>query len=46
MLIVDASCLYSMLVGAANAERIRRRLAAEDYATPHVIDVEVLSGAA
>jgi predicted nucleic acid-binding protein len=43
MLIVDASSLYSMLAGAPQAERIRRRLAADpDKAAPHVIDVEVL----
>jgi predicted nucleic acid-binding protein len=43
MLIVDASCLYSMLVGKPSAERIRARLTADsDYAAPHVVDVEVL----
>lgn len=44
MLVVDASCLYDMLVGRPNAERIRSRLAADPENTaPHVIDVEVLS---
>lgn len=43
MLIVDASCLYNMLVGKPNAARIRARLASEpEYVAPHVIDVEVL----
>ncbi|MPZ16148.1 MAG: PIN domain-containing protein [Chloroflexi bacterium] len=44
MLIVDASCLYDVLVGKPEAERIRTRLAADaDQAAPHIIDVEVLS---
>lgn len=44
MLVVDASCLYDVLVGKPGAERIRWRLAADpDQAAPHVIDVEVLS---
>lgn len=44
MLVVDASCLSSTLVGEPNAEPIRARLAADpEYAAPHVIDVEVLS---
>lgn len=44
MLIVDASCLYDVLVGKPEAERIRTRLAADaDQAAPHVIDVEVFS---
>ncbi len=43
MLVVDASCLYAVVAGAAGAEPIRRRLAADtDHAAPHVIDVEVL----
>lgn len=43
MLIVDASCLYDVLVGRPGAERIRDRLAVEqEYAAPHIIDVEVL----
>ena len=43
MLVVDASCLYEVVAGAANAEPIRERLAADpDLAAPHVIDVEVL----
>jgi predicted nucleic acid-binding protein len=44
MLIVDASCLYDILVGKRGAERIRLRLAADpEHAAPHLIDVEVLS---
>lgn len=43
MLIVDASCLYEVVSGAARAEGVRARLALdEDYAAPHVIDAEVL----
>jgi predicted nucleic acid-binding protein len=44
MLVVDASCLYEVVVGAPGAGPIRRRLAADpDQAAPHVIDVEVFS---
>ena len=44
MLIVDASCLYGVLIGQRGAERIRGRLTADtEQAAPHVIDVEVLS---
>ena len=44
MLVVDASCLFEILAGTAEAEPIRRRLAADqDWAAPHVIDVEVFS---
>jgi predicted nucleic acid-binding protein len=44
MLIVDASALYEVVVGARRAELIRQRLdAAPDLAAPYVIDVEVLS---
>jgi len=44
MLVVDASCLYEVLVGTPGAEAIRRRLAEDgDLAAPHVVDVEVLS---
>lgn len=42
MLVVDASCLCEVLLGAPRAEPIRRRLAADDdHAAPHVIEVEV-----
>ncbi|HET8978068.1 MAG TPA: type II toxin-antitoxin system VapC family toxin [Solirubrobacteraceae bacterium] len=44
MLVVDASCLVEVLIGASGAEAIRGRLAADDdHAAPHVIDVEVFS---
>jgi predicted nucleic acid-binding protein len=42
MLVVDASCLYQVLVGGAGAEAIRDRLGADaDQAAPHIVDVEV-----
>jgi predicted nucleic acid-binding protein len=42
MLIIDASCLYEVLVAGAQAEPLRSRLSAEDdLAAPHIIDVEV-----
>lgn len=44
MLVVDASCLYEVLIDGARSEQVRRYLAADpDHAAPHVIDVEVLS---
>jgi predicted nucleic acid-binding protein len=44
MLVVDASCLYEVIVDAEQAEQVRTRLAIDtDHAAPHVIDVEVLS---
>ncbi len=44
MLVVDASCLWEVLLGGPGAEAIRERLADDaDQAAPHVIDVEVLS---
>ena len=43
MLVVDASCLYEVVVDTPAAEPIRARLAAdEDHAAPHVVDAEVL----
>lgn len=43
MLIVDASCLYEVVVDGERAEEVRARLAAdEEHAAPHVIDAEVL----
>jgi predicted nucleic acid-binding protein len=43
MLVIDASCLYDVVVDGAGAEVIRSRLTTEpDHAAPHVIDVEVL----
>jgi predicted nucleic acid-binding protein len=42
MLVVDASCLCEVLIGAPAAEAIRARLASDtDHAAPHVVDVEV-----
>jgi predicted nucleic acid-binding protein len=41
MLVVDASCLYEVLVGTPGAEAIRRRMADDDQAAPHIVDVEV-----
>ena len=44
MLIVDASCLYEVVVDAERAEEVRERLERDpDQAAPHAIDVEVLS---
>ena len=42
VIVVDASCLYEVLVDSARAEPIRARLAADpDQAAPHIVDVEV-----
>jgi predicted nucleic acid-binding protein len=42
LLVVDASCLCEVLIGAPDAEAVRRRLATDsDHAAPHVVDVEV-----
>lgn len=42
MLVVDASCLAEVMIGAPGAEAIRARLAADDdQAAPHIVDVEV-----
>jgi predicted nucleic acid-binding protein len=42
MLVVDASCLCEVLIGAPRAEAVSRRLAADDdHAAPHIVDVEV-----
>lgn len=43
MIVVDASCLYEVVVDSARAETIRDRLAADDdHAAPHIVDIEVL----
>ena len=43
MLIVDASCLYDVLVGKVGAELIRARLLTDrDQAAPQIVDGEVL----
>lgn len=42
VIVVDASCLYEVLVDARDAETIRARLAEDpDHAAPHIVDVEV-----
>ncbi len=42
MLVVDASCLFEVLIGGRSAEAIRDRLARDsDHAAPHSVDVEV-----
>jgi predicted nucleic acid-binding protein len=44
MLIVDASCLYEVVVDAERSEQVRERLAGDpDHAAPHLVDGEVLS---
>jgi predicted nucleic acid-binding protein len=44
MLVVDASCLFEVVVGTRRATVIRERLARDtDQAAPHVVDVEVMS---
>ncbi len=44
MLVVDASCLYEVVVGAKRSEPLRRLLSGDsDHAAPQIIDVEVLS---
>jgi predicted nucleic acid-binding protein len=44
MIVVDASCLYEVVVDASRAESIRQRLSADaDQAAPHVVDIEVFS---
>lgn len=44
MLVVDASCLYEVLVGGPGPNLIRDRLADDvDHAAPHVVDVEVFA---
>jgi predicted nucleic acid-binding protein len=43
MLVVDASCLFEVLVGTTTAPSIRERLLEDpDHAAPHVVDVEVM----
>ena len=44
MLVVDASCLFEVLVGTARAPLVRQSLVEDpDQAAPHIVDVEVLS---
>lgn len=42
MLVVDASCLFEVLVGGSGAGAIGTRLAADgEHVAPHIVDVEV-----
>jgi len=42
MLVVDASCLCEVLIGAPTADPVRDRLAMNvEQAAPHIVDVEV-----
>ena len=44
MLVVDASCLYEVVVDGDRADAVRRRLVADpDHVAPHIVDVEVVS---
>jgi predicted nucleic acid-binding protein len=44
MLVVDAGCLFEIVAGTPQAEPLRERLAADqDWAAPHLVDVEVYS---
>jgi predicted nucleic acid-binding protein len=44
MIVVDASCMYEVVVDSERSEGVRSRLAADpDQAAPHVVDVEVFS---
>ncbi len=43
MLVVDASCLYEVLIDAPHSESVRQRLVDDsDHVAPSLIDVEVL----
>jgi len=44
VIVVDASCLFEVVIDAPRAETIRRRLADDhEQAAPHIVDVEVFS---
>ncbi len=44
VIVVDASCLYEVVIDTDRAEPIRARLGADpDHAAPQVIDIEVFS---
>lgn len=44
MIIVDASCLYEVLVDTPRSESIRTRMGQDsEQAAPHVVDIEVFS---
>lgn len=42
MIVVDASCLYEVVVGSPNSSAIAQRLETDrDQVAPHIVDVEV-----
>jgi predicted nucleic acid-binding protein len=42
VIVVDASCLYEVVVDTPRAEAIRERLAIDpEQAAPHIVDIEV-----
>jgi predicted nucleic acid-binding protein len=44
VIVVDASCLYEVVIDTDRSEAIRTRLAADpDHAAPHLVDIEVFS---
>jgi len=44
VIVVDASCLFEVLIDTPRAESIRQRLRQDpDQAAPHVVDIEVFS---
>lgn len=44
MIVVDASCLFEVVIDSPRAESIRHHLARDpDHAAPHLVDVEVFS---
>jgi predicted nucleic acid-binding protein len=44
VIVVDASCLYEVVIDTDRAETIRARLAEDtDHAAPQVVDIEVFS---
>jgi predicted nucleic acid-binding protein len=44
VIVVDASCLYEVVIDTDRADSIRSRLAADpDHAAPHIVDIEVFS---
>jgi predicted nucleic acid-binding protein len=44
VIVVDASCLFEVVVDSERAESIRSAMAADtDHAAPHIVDIEVFS---
>lgn len=44
MLVVDASCLFEVVVGSTAGEQIRQRLLKDtQHSAPHLVDAEVLA---